>query len=124
MGYAVKDVVLDSLTILNLVSSSVACLLRDVVDYQTIGIGTTRYISHERCINNALLLATKRLAERQNLTDIAYRPFSSHRNALQVVTNLCLSTRETAHMRNLNFRYHLLLLLLLQANDLAPRRKV
>ena len=67
-------------------------------------IGMARYISHVRCINNALELAAKRLAERQNPTDNAHGPFASHRNALRVVTNLRLSKREIAHMRNLNFR--------------------
>ena len=66
-------------------------------------IGMARYISHVRCINNALL------AERQNPTYNAHGPFDSHRNALRVIMNLRLSTGEIAHMRNPNFRHHLLL---------------
>ena len=62
------------------------------------------HISRER--HKQCLLAAKRLVELDNLTNIAHGPFSSHRNALRVDMNLCLSTREIAHMRNPNFRHY------------------
>ena len=60
---------------------------------------------------------------RHETTSGAHRPFASHRNALRVVTNLRLSTREIAHMRNPNFHHHILSSSS-SVNDLAPRRKV
>ena len=57
---------------------------------------------HKQCF----ITRRETIAERQNPTDIAHGPFASHRNSLRVVTNLRLSTREIAHMRNPNFRHH------------------
>ena len=63
------------------------------------------------------MLAAKLLAERQNPTDMAHGPFVSHRNALRVVTNLRLSTRESEFSSSYYSSSS-------SVNDLAPRREV